>query len=142
MDAATEMESNSCWTAEISCQTERDLLREEGDHTDETGCRTELEKRRPISDMSCQTESNGTRAEEKTKEPLVEADHLEGIKKRVETGEKEEVNQMAWLDYPFLTDRRSIQHLQGSQVYSLGSVIYLFLVAGVLNPDWHGSALN
>jgi hypothetical protein len=59
-------------------------------------------KEEAVQTEVCKMEGGGRREKE------------EGRRKEEGKGGKEE--QISWLDYPFLTDRRSIQHLQSSQV--------------------------
>jgi hypothetical protein len=105
IDAATSVETarvqdSSCQTWEESCDVAVIQIRD-------SSSQTHGHKEKKWKEEAVQTEEGkmegGGRREEK-----------EGRRKEEAKGGKEE--QISWLDYPFLTDRRSIQHLQSSQV--------------------------
>jgi hypothetical protein len=117
IDAATSVETarvqdSSCQTWEESCDVAVIQSRDSSSQT-----HGHVEKK--WKEEAVQTEvgkmegGRGGRREEK-----------EGRRKEEGKGGKEEL--ISWLDYPFLTDRRSIQHLQSSQVPVPSYQVFLF----------------
>jgi hypothetical protein len=105
IDAATSVETarvqdSSCQTWEETCDVAVIQSRDSSSQTH--GHMEKKWKEEAVQTEVSKMEGGGRREKE------------EGRRKEEGKGGKEE--QISWLDYPFLTDRRSIQHLQSSQV--------------------------